>query len=177
MKAWLAGSLGLWVSSIIAQSATQMPPWVVLLGSLFGTGVLGRYLLTRYEKRWEQRLQDATAAAQEAAAKETDAKTRVALDDLQQKVIDRARAQYAEMAAEVERTKTKLAEAHVEIAANQAEIARLTATIEKRDTRARQFRTEIERLHDQVAALEKGRTADRRRRDDAPAEEPPPELG
>lgn len=167
MRAWLVCSAALWAAGIVAQQvADTPPPWLVLVGLLFGSGFVGRYLLARLERKWEKRLQDATAAAQEATAEETQLNTRRAMEELQTSILNRARAEHAEMQAELEQVKTQLAQANTRAAQAETNAAQKDAEIARLTNKVHVLASRIEALHDQLAAAERGEEFGRRRLDD-----------
>jgi hypothetical protein len=166
MRLWLLLSVALGTGGLFAQQAANAPPWLILVASLLGSGFVGRYILARYEKRWEQRLQDATARVQEATAEETQVKTARAMEDLQTSILNRARAEHAEMHAQLEGFKTRLAEANVRAVKAEAIAAQKDTRIQALTTKVLLLEGRIEALHDQMAAKELGEEFGKRRLDE-----------
>lgn len=145
----VVGALGvmLGVSGVISQATQDIPPWLYVVGSLAGSGVLIRYYLARELKRM-----------QSATARKTEVEAAQIAEDIVRNRMEWFRAELREMEAQLQR-------AEVAIVSKDARIAEQDLKISRLEQRATAFRAEIERLHDLVAAYRAGEDPVKRRED------------
>lgn len=172
MRLVLAASAGASALGVVAQ-ATGLPPWLVLVGSILGGGgFVGRWAYLRLEQKFEQRLQTATATVQEATAEQTQVNTAKLVDEMGAQMLQRAHAELATMQTQLEAVKARLSETEARLAASQQDAAEkrleFRVLLDEKERRMAIMRTEIERLHDEVAAYQQGQQTGKRRLDDEP---------
>lgn len=163
-------SVALWAGGVAAQAAGQVPLWAYLALSLLGTGFFGKWFNDRRDKKWEQRLQDATAQAQEQTARLTGADTDAKLDDIRRRLVSEAQDAMARLEDRLHDTEARLSETMVRAVQAEAQTAQvdaeLRAIILEKEQRVSLLLRRIDALNDRLLAYEKGEEFGKRHGDE-----------
>lgn len=172
MRVVLAYSAALWVGGVAAEAATDIPLWVYLAVSLLGSGFGGKLILDRRDKKWEARLQDATALVQEQTARQLGTEIAEKQDEIRRRLVDEANEAMARLETRLRDAEKASHEAMLRAAQAEADSAAKDAEVERLKARMTLMRAELERLHDRLLAYEKGEAFGKRRHDDPPRTDP-----